>query len=175
MIGGSVLLRDGKVGTEQACCCEVCNESVGETCYQIECVIFEATQQDAQDYLDRWLADYEQFAAEANIVQAYTDAGYSNAASSAEGFIFPADTLCFGEEGLWSMEMSWGFGAQCCGNKFIDYDAEPVLISTTSFPPPNNDGCSVGDYYPPVTGRFPTPDDPYYMLIIYPCVDNPLP
>lgn len=177
---GKVVLRDGKVGTEQACCCVVC-ESTGGTCDVLACgeypdvvppYYFQPTEQDAQDTGDSWVADFETWAGSIDLVQAFTDAGYVNVTTGGSASAFQVtdceyDPIVEGQE--WGWTATWAFNADCLCPGAIDYEAEPVVI----WDPEGNYGNPIdGPPFPPLSR-----DAPGFVcfseIVIYPC--NPLP
>jgi hypothetical protein len=177
--GGNVVLRDGLVGTEQACCCGgVCDSTVGD-CNVFACgeypdggtpYYFQPTEQDAQDTGDSWVADFEPWAASIDLVQSFIDAGYVNVTTGGSASAYPVtecgyDPIVEGQE--WGWTATWAFSADCLCPGGIDYEAEPTVIWD-----PNGELGQVIDSpdYPPVT-----PDGGCFdsAIAIYPC--NPLP
>jgi hypothetical protein len=109
---GKAVLREGKVGTEQACCCgEGCpaSEAAGAS-VQLP-LDAENLQQRTDDALDAFI----QYLTGKGYFQALTDAGYTNVTSSKESFVT-------GEFLLTNLSIT----AECCPDGNIDFEAEPV-------------------------------------------------
>jgi hypothetical protein len=175
-----VVLRDGKVGTEQACCCEqVCNEFIGAGCdFTDTCEDLYETEQEAQDRADIFVSNFFAWANSIDIEGALVAAGYSNVSVSGNSYVYsiepePPQEFACGVDPyliLWSWGGAVAYAGECCGDRFIDYEAEPtVLWDPNGLYGPIVDGPD----YPPVT---PTGTcDALEEVVIYPCVDNPLP
>jgi hypothetical protein len=176
---GAVVLRDGQVGTEAACCCQVCNELIGAGCdFSESCTDLYETEQEAQDRADIFVNDFFAWANSIDIEGALVAAGYSNvnttggAQAYSEQPVPPSEYACniAPHSILWSWDGAVAYSGECCGDRFIDYEAAPTVLWDPAgiYGPPVD-----GPDYPPVT---PTGTcDALGEVVIYPCVENPLP
>jgi len=108
---GKVVLREGKVGTEQACCCGECPASQGAGASVQLPLDAENLQQRTDDALDAFI----QYLTDKGYFQGLTDAGYTNVTISRESVVT-------GEFLLTNLSIT----AECCPDGNIDFEAEPV-------------------------------------------------
>ena len=121
---GKIVLRDGKVGTEQACCCgcpQGCECLSALVCARGASGLTDEdgnflTQEDYQELADEWLAYTLAWMEANNILSAIEDAGYEAVVISNQG----ADSTPFG----WTANVNISY--RCCGE--IDTEAEPIVI-----------------------------------------------
>jgi len=106
---GKVVLRDGKVGTEQACCC-------GDECpFQfLSCANSPATEEGR----DFDIASLQQEIQDADLLSEIENAGYANAR-----ILIFLDTVGFG----YVLDVV----GDCCGE--IDLEAEPTVVELGFF------------------------------------------
>jgi hypothetical protein len=144
---GKVVLRDGKAGTEQACCCEEQDPCLVCTCEIIPCGfdVGGCSEEDAQDNAENKLADVVAAFANSGIVAALEDNGYEGIvvldkipvqvtrSTDENGDPLECDPCppffgegCFTHRGIWSYRIEY----RCCGE--IDLEAEPEVVEVTS-------------------------------------------
>jgi hypothetical protein len=105
---GKIVLRDGQVGTEQACCCQDC--AVG--------FLFCSNSNITEESRDAEIAALQQEIQNANVLSEIENAGYANArveiSFATLGFGFTLRVL-----------------GDCCGG--VDEEAEPTSIMLEDF------------------------------------------
>ena len=179
---GKIVLRDGKVGTEQACCCGSGGDPCvpGCVCETYGCSSGGLSCGEGEARGNEWLASIYQWVADQGLVAALEANGYTSISEQGDVSNLPGGT-CTDENGntipydpaihqpcilgnvqcdccdVWTT--FYGIYFNCCGE--IDYEAEPIWQSPD---PPTADQ--------PISGG----GEPCLDLIaIYPCIPNPLP
>jgi hypothetical protein len=163
---GRLVLRDGKVGTEQACCCGEDPCIPGCECLSVSACGWGTSGNDLSDeenqaLADAWLAYTLGWVNANNILQRIRDAGYERVLIVDN----EADAIPTG----WSASVNISYN--CCG--IVDEQDEPIVIydDATANQPwdlPAEIGGLGGGICPSPTGE---PGG----LILFPCVPNPLP
>jgi hypothetical protein len=160
---GKIVLRDGKVGTEEACCCGECPQPYGNFIFAGLASCTPAalgdpfqTEQQAQQAIDFWLAENQNFF-DCAILPALEAAGYSRISSGGSGFVYPWCDFCECpynglEAPLYGVQVGWTYVYDCgeCGSGTLDYDDLECGPVDCALPNATNEfGDNLGGDYPP--------------------------